>query len=346
MQAVNSPSAPSPASQAVAGTQADAALAPSPQRRFYWGTLLPVAASALAWLVHACVPNRAAPAGDPLFANALLLVCALSFIATILAWLWPIARAWVRHNGPLFAVAYLSIALWDLFTLKLARLSPLYFPGPDRVVQAMHQDWLLLLDCLYHSLVLLLAGYFVGTAVGLVCGILIGYWPRVRYWGMPLLKIIGPIPAMAWLPVVLQLFAPSSFLPAMSIVALAVWFPVTMLTASGVANVRVSYLDVARTLGAGRVFLIFHVVIPAAMPSIFLGLFMGLGASFLSLIAAEMLGVKSGLGWYWSGARESMEYSKVYAALALMALFFWLIMSGLFHLRDRVLVWQKGVIKW
>ena len=58
---------------------------------------------------------------------------------------------------------------------------------------------------------------------------------------------------------------------------MAVWFPVTMLTSSGIANVPVSYLDVARTLGAGRRYLIFRVAIPAAMPSIFLGLFMGLG---------------------------------------------------------------------
>ena len=71
-----------------------------------------------------------------------------------------------------------------------------------------------------------------------------------------------------------------------------------MLTASGISNTRASYLDVARTLGAGRAYLIFRVAIPAAMPNIFIGLFMGLGASFLTLVVAETVGVKSGLGWY------------------------------------------------
>jgi NitT/TauT family transport system permease protein len=130
------------------------------------------------------------------------------------------------------------------------------------------------------------------------------------------------------------------------LIALAVWFPVTMLTASGIANTRASYLDVARTLGAGRMYLIFRVAIPAAMPSIFIGLFMGLGASFLTLVVAETVGVKSGLGWYVTWAQGWAEYGKVYGALIIMAAFFSTIMTLLFTVRDRVLVWQKGVIKW
>jgi NitT/TauT family transport system permease protein len=119
-----------------------------------------------------------------------------------------------------------------------------------------------------------------------------------------------------------------------------------MLSASGVSNTRASYLDVARTLGAGRGYLIFRVAIPAAMPSIFIGLFMGLGSSFLTLVVAESLGVKAGLGWYIDWARNYAEYSKVYAALVIMAVFFSTIMTVLFKVRDWVLVWQKGVIKW
>ena len=60
-----------------------------------------------------------------------------------------------------------------------------------------------------------------------------------------------------------------------------------MLTSSGISNTRASYLDVARTLGASHAYLIFRVAIPAAMPNIFIGLFMGLGASFLTLVVAE-----------------------------------------------------------
>src|SRR5207244_6438586 len=95
-----------------------------------------------------------------------------------------------------------------------------------------------------------------------------------------------------------MVLSPSAMFSAVGLIALAVWFPVTMLTASGIANVRVSYLDVARTLGARRAYLIFRVAIPAALPTIFVGVFMGLLVSFLALCVAETVGVRNGLGYY------------------------------------------------
>jgi NitT/TauT family transport system permease protein len=162
---------------------------------------------------------------------------------------------------------------------------------------------------------------------------------------MPVLKIVGPIPATAFIPLVLMLFR-EPFTSGVALIAMAVWFPVTMLTTSGIANVRKPFIDVARTLGAGRWYLIFRVAMPAAMPNIFVGLFMGLGSSFLTLIVAETVGVKSGLGWYMGWAKTWADYAKVYAALIVMAFFFSAIMTLLFKARDRVLVYQKGTIQW
>ena len=162
---------------------------------------------------------------------------------------------------------------------------------------------------------------------------------------MPVLKVMGPIPATAFIPLTIMLF-PTAFSSAVALIALAVWFPVTMLTSSGIANVSLSLLDVARTLGASPLFLVFRVAVPASAPSIFVGLFMGLGASFLTLIVAETVGVTSGLGWYINWAKAWADYPKVYAALVIMAVFFSSIMTLLFSVRDRVLVYQKGTIKW
>ena len=68
---------------------------------------------------------------------------------------------------------------------------------------------------------------------------LIGWFPQARHWGMPVMKLVGPIPATAFIPLALMLF-PSAVLSAVALIALAVWFPVTMLTLSGVSNVRAS----------------------------------------------------------------------------------------------------------
>ena len=273
------------------------------------------------------------------------MILASTIGAAVVQILWSTLRRRIRHMCPIVAAAVLLLCLWEVITSGLRWLPLPYFPSPAAVLQSLLNDRALLFDSTWHSLALLLAGYALGVAVALISGICIGWFPHARYWGMPLLKVVGPIPATAWIPLAMVL-SPSALFSAVGLIALAVWFPVTMLTASGISNTRASYLDVARTLGAGRAYLIFRVAIPAAMPSIFIGLFMGLGAAFLTLVVAETVGVKSGLGWYVSWAQGWAEYGKVYAALVIMAAFFSTIMTVLFKLRDRVLVWQKGVIKW
>jgi len=254
-------------------------------------------------------------------------------------------RKFMRNKSPILGVATVTVGMWELATSCLGLLPLPYFPGPEGVLSSMVSDRNLLFDSTWHSLVLLTSGYAVGVVIALITGVTIGWFGHARYWGLPVLKIVGPIPATAWIPLAMVL-APSALLSAIGLIALAVWFPVTMLTASGISNTRASYLDVARTLGAGQTYLIFRVAIPAALPNIFIGLFMGLGTSFLTLVVAENVGVKSGLGWYLSWAQGWAEYGKVFGALVIMAGFFSSIMTALFKVRDRVLVWQKGVIKW
>src|SRR5205823_13257409 len=120
-----------------------------------------------------------------------------------------------------------------------------------------------------------------------------------RVWGDAFAKVGRPLSA-AGLVLACIVYSPLGLVFGAGLIALAVWFPVTMLTASGISNTRASYLDVARTLGANAGYLVFRIAIPAALPSIFVGWFMGLGASFLTIVVAESVGVKSGLVWYVS----------------------------------------------
>ncbi|CAN5467485.1 ABC transporter permease subunit [soil metagenome] len=309
-------------------------------------TLLAVPVAALIGLaVHFFGPRAGVTPETHYYPAFLGIVLALGSIAAGAQMFSPGLRKWMRQMCPILGVAVFAMAVWQLMTTCLGLLPLPYFPGPEGVMAALADDRALLFDSTWHSLILLLSGYAIGTLLALITGVTIGWFPHARYWGMPILKVVGPIPATAWIPLAMVV-APSAIFSAVGLVALAVWFPVTMLTASGIANTRASYLDVARTLGAGRAYLIFRVAIPAALPNIFIGLFMGLGTSFLTLVVAETVGVKSGLGWYVAWAQGWAEYGKVYGALVIMAAFFSTIMTLLFRVRDRVLVWQKGVIKW
>lgn len=307
--------------------------------------LSPAVAAKAALLVHTLPPSQQTALSTRAYPMRLGALLTVSLVAALACWVWTWPRPWIRHHVPRLAGAIVLLEFWDLVTLKLAWMPLPYFPGPDQVLRGMWDDRSMLLESTYHSLSLLLSGYSAGAVAGLISGVLIGWSRSIRYWGMPLLKVVGPIPATAYVPLVLALFA-NAFVSGSALIALAVWFPMTMLTSSGIANVPVSYLDVARTLGAGRGYSISRVAIPAAMPSIFLGLFMGLGASFLTLIVAETVGVKSGLGWYLKWQPGYVEYAKVYAALIIMSAFFSGLMTLLFRIRDRVLGWQRDIISW
>ncbi len=347
-----------PTQIAAAPNAATPAVAPLPER-LPWKTLLALPlATALALAVHFFIARKEpAEAGFTglsdfmpwvesrayLLLLGTVLLTSLGVVAVQKIWLG--LRQWMRGMCPILAAAFVLLSAWEVITTGLQLLPMPYFPGPAAVLQSMVNDRAMIFDSTWHSLLLLIGGYALGVVSGVVTGVCIGWFEPARYWGMPVLKVVGPIPATAWIPLALVV-SPNAMFSATALIALAVWFPVTMLTSSGISNTRASYLDVARTLGASRSYLIFRVAIPAAMPNIFIGLFMGLGASFLTLVVAETVGVKSGLGWYLSWAQGWAEYGKVYGALVIMAAFFSTIMTVLFRVRDRVLVWQKGTIKW
>ncbi|MBB3213217.1 NitT/TauT family transport system permease protein [Herbaspirillum sp. Sphag1AN] len=276
---------------------------------------------------------------------------AASVIAVLLAVLAiggkPLARfvTWLQPAGQWLVAAPLLLAAWEILTAKLGLLPTPFFAPPQSLIEVYSEDWPRLGLSTAYSLRLLAHGFATGATVGFLVGVWIG-WSRVAgYWVHPVLRFVGPIPASALLPLAF-FFAPSSYAAAVFLIALATGFPVAVLTWSGVASVNKSYYDVARTLGATPTFLVLRVAIPAALPQVFVGLFMGLGSAFSVLVVAEMMGVKAGLGWYLQWAQGWAAYSNMYAALIVMAGLSSGLITLLFRVRDRALSWQKGTVKW
>jgi NitT/TauT family transport system permease protein len=262
-----------------------------------------------------------------------------------LADLWFARLPRMQRLAPWMLALALLFGAWETVTAKLGLLPMPFFPPPQALLEVIVDDRVRLAEGVLASLRLLAGGYFLGAVLGFVTGVAIGWSRAVGYWIHPVLRLVGPLPATAWLPLAFFVF-PSSHSASTFLIALATGFPVTVLTWSGVAGVSKAYYDIARTLGANQSFLILKVTIPAAMPHVFVGLFMGLGNSFAVLVIAEMLGVKAGLGWYLQWAQGWAAYANMYAALLIMALIFSGLITLLFRLRDRLLAWQKELVRW
>ncbi len=278
-------------------------------------------------------------------ANVCVAVAALFIVLSLLGRRFSRLGQRLKNAGPWLIALPVLLGIWELLTAKLALLPVPFFAPPQALLAVYIEDYARLADSLLHSALLLGLGVALGAATGFVAGVSIGWSTRIGYWLHPVLRILGPVPSTALLPLCFFLF-PSSWSASVFLIALATWFPVTVLTWSGVASVDKAYYDVARTLGAKPGFLIFKVAIPAALPHVFVGLFMGLGASFSTLVVAEMMGVKSGIGWYLQWAQGWAAYANMYAALLIMALACSGLITGLFLVRDRLLAWQKGAMKW
>ena len=315
-----------------------------PRRPVWWGGI----AAALLWAGTAALILRW-PDADDLGRTDLLGWLAGAAAAMLLAIsaaapLRPVPNA-LRQAGPWLAVLALGLAGWELATAKLDLLPRPFFAAPQSMLEVLTDDWPRLGESLLRSLWLLLPAYLLGAAAGFLTGVAVGWSRIVGYWVHPVLRLIGPVPAVAWIPIAFFIF-PSSRSASTFLIALATFFPVAVLTWSGVAAVSAAYYDVARTMGAKPWFLVRKVAIPAAMPSVFVGLFMGLGASFSVLVVAEMLGVKAGLGWYMQWAQGWAAYANMYVALGVMALMCTALITLLFQVRDRSLSWQKGLVRW
>ena len=308
---------------------------------------LPTIGVLIALAVHNLIPNSSLhPVAKSSYYNTLLLILlGISGLFFILSFFLKKIRSSLEYKGPfLLGTAGLVIFI-NLITAKFALLPVIFFPSFDNILGVFVEQTALLGKCIWYSFRLLLLGVFWGVTVGFITGVFLGFSQKVYYWINPYIKLIGPIPATAWIPLVLTTF-PTPFGASVFIIALAVWFPVQLMTSSGIQNTSKVYFEVGKTLGAGTFFQVFKIAVPAALPNIFQGAFNGICAAFIALMTAEMFGAKYGIGWYISYQKAMMLYSGVYAGLIMIAVFCTVIITALFKVRKRLLSWQKGLIKW
>lgn len=318
-------------------------------RKLQWNyrTVIPSAGLLIALLTEVMIPNHKDTKYTDLtnLRTVLMAALSISLLLCLLSLFIPRLRKRYAYEGWFIGGSGIFVTLINLLTAKTHILPQLYFPSLSRVFNVYIEDRDFLLTCILSSFTLLVEGLIIGTIAGVITGILVGWSKSWSYWIYPVIRILGPIPSSTWIPLALIIFsAPKG--AAIFLIAFGVWFQITILTSSGIQATKKSYFEVSSTLGASSLQNLFHIAIPDALPSIFLGFFNATCSSFVALMAAEMMGVKSGLGWYINWQKEMIAYPNVYAGLIIIAGFCYLFITLQFKVRDKLLNWQKGVIKW
>lgn len=239
-----------------------------------------------------------------------------------------------------FAVPVALLALWEIAS-RLAVVSPRYFPAPTTIAWVL-ADRFVEGDLGAQSLVTLarLACAFALAAVpGVLLGLLMGIARPVRAAIEPYIAFIFPVPKITLLPFLLIILGVGE--PAFVLTgATSAFFQIVISTLGGVQTLDPRLLEAGRNYGAHGARLFWKVILPAALPSIFTGLRLGLGLALVSIVAVEFIAAKSGLGHLVYRHWQMLSTPEMYAAFVLVGALGLALTRGLRALQARILTWQ------
>jgi len=264
----------------------------------------------------------------------------------------PVARAF-RASQALerFVVPALLIAGWEAFA-RSGYLPPALLPAPSAVLHALG-DWIFGFDettqtysghwlrDAFASGLRVFGGFALASVLGILAGVAIG-WSRLFEKTLePTLQMLRPIPPVSWIPLAIIWFGIANK-PAIFLVFLGAIFPVLMNTIHGVKTVDHNLARAGAMMGATERQLLASIVFPAALPSIFSGLRIAIGSAWMLTVTAEMVAVKSGLGYVLWDSYYFLRYDLVLAAMISIGLLGYLSDLGLKAIMARVLHWQSA----
>jgi NitT/TauT family transport system permease protein len=210
--------------------------------------------------------------------------------------------------------------LWELLA-DVHVIDTRFFPAPSSIVKTfvkLLQDGSLEQNTGI-SLVRLFWGFLLGAIPALAIGLTMGLYRPVRVIVEPLITGTYPIPKSAILPLILLIFGlgePSKIV----MVAIGVFYPVVINTASGVMQIPKIYLDVGHNFGASRWEMFRTIALPGALPFIMTGIKLGAGMGLILIAIAEMIGAQSGLGFMIWNAWQILSVNTMYVGLITIAL--------------------------
>jgi ABC-type nitrate/sulfonate/bicarbonate transport system permease component len=250
-------------------------------------------------------------------------------------WLWRIV------------VLAAGIGAWQAWT---STANSSFFPPPSAIVTRMHQLWFsgpaahvfLTADAtgnILPSLVRVLAGLAIATAVGLPLGIALGRSPAVTSYLSPLLQFARALPVVTMAPVFIVLFKLGTQMEVATIVFGTVW-PILLNTIDGAASVDPVQIETGRAFRLTRWQRLAWLIVPAALPKALAGFRLSLSLSLILMVFSELVGSTNGIGYEMSNATNSFDMTQLWSTIALLGILGYLLNQLLAGAERLVLPWH------
>jgi len=235
------------------------------------------------------------------------------------------------------------IATWQA-AVSVGGFNPHLFPPPLKVLSGLHELIVtdMLWDSIIQSMLRFAVGYLSAAVLGMTLGMYFGYCKGVWQFVNPVAQILRPISPIAWLPFVVLWFGIGD-IPAVVIVFIAAFFPILLTTVSSVNKIDPTYFKLARNFGLSRLDTFTKIIFPAAFPYIASGLHIAIGTAWVFIVAGEMVGAQSGLGFLIVDTRNNLRIDLLMATMLMIGLL-GLALDGMVVSLERLIYKKWGTV--
>ncbi|CAG0989965.1 sulfonate transport system permease protein [Methylophilaceae bacterium] len=234
----------------------------------------------------------------------------------------------------------LLLIIWEA-VVRADMIAPNLLPPPTSLVSTLKE--LVSDGAIYAhvavSSIRVVVGFLIGAGLAVVVGSVVGLSSRAERLIDPTFQAIRAIPSLAWVPLLLLWFGIDE-VPKIILIAIGAFFPVYLNLVSGIYNVDRKLVELGRIYGLQDSRLVLRIFLPAALPSLFVGLRSGLSLAWMFLVAAELIAATQGLGYLLTDGRETGRADLVIVAIIVLALLGKLSDGLLSWLEHYFLVWR------